>query len=114
MSYLGGESNPKPPHTHGAIHLSDSPPPFLSNSGGISAGGLRVGGFSFLKSIPILQSLSEAQLSKLSASLESRRFMDGDVIINQGDPGNTFYVIETGEVVVTVKEFSSEVRTDNK
>ena len=40
--------------------------------------------------------------------------MDGDVIINQGDPGNTFYVIETGEVVVTVKEFSSEVRTNNK
>ena len=24
--------------------------------------------------------------------------MDGDVIINQGDPGNTFYVIESGEV----------------
>jgi CRP-like cAMP-binding protein len=72
--------------------------------GGLNSGGLRVGGFSFLKSIPLLQSLSEAQLSKLSASLESRRFAQGDVIIQQGDPGHTFYVIESGEVVVTLAQ----------
>ena len=57
------------------------------------------GGFSFLKSIPLLQSLSEAQLSKLSGRLETREYDDGDMIIRQGDAGYSFFVIEAGEVV---------------
>ena len=60
-----------------------------------------IGGFAFLKSIPLFQTLSEAQLSKLSTSLETRLFENSDVIIRQGDAGHSFYIVESGEVVVT-------------
>ena len=73
----------------------------LEGSDGMGINKTAIGGFAFLKSIPLFQTLSEAQLSKLSTSLETRRFEDGDVIIRQDDPGHSFYIVESGEVVVT-------------
>jgi len=52
--------------------LINSTPISSSHSG--DRGKKQFGGFSFLKSIPLLQSLSEAQLSKLSGRLETRQY----------------------------------------
>ena len=53
---------------------------------------------SFLKSVPLFQSLNEKQLDKLVASVGRATFADGDIIIQQGDDGDMFYVIESGLV----------------
>ena len=53
---------------------------------------------SFLKSVPLFQSLSEKQLNKLANAIGHTTFEDGDIIIKQGDDGDMFYVIESGLV----------------
>ena len=58
------------------------------------------GGLAFLKSIPLFQNFSETQMSRLVTHLSPENFEDGDLIIKQGDPGETFYVVLSGEVDV--------------
>ena len=48
--------------------------------------------------MPLFQSLNEKQLDKLVASVGRATFADGDIIIQQGDDGDMFYVIESGLV----------------
>ena len=55
-----------------------------------------------LRESPIFAPLPEATLEALAARLESRRVEAGAVIFNQGDPGDEFYVIESGRVSVAV------------
>ena len=52
----------------------------------------------FLKSIPLFQQFSEAQLSRLQNSLVAKNFPMGTRIIEQGDGGDHFYIIvQVGE-----------------
>ena len=37
------------------------------------------------------------QLKKLAEILNPMKFEDGDIIIQQGDPGNIFYIVEEGQ-----------------
>ncbi|KAG5458998.1 MAG: hypothetical protein BJ554DRAFT_677 [Olpidium bornovanus] len=55
----------------------------------------------FLASVPLLSSLERAEFSKIADALEPVEYEDGDVIIEQGAPGDYFYVIESGECKVT-------------
>ena len=59
-------------------------------------------GVTILKKVKILQSLSEKQLLKIVKSLETINYSDGDEIIVQGDEGDKFYMIASGEVIVFV------------
>ena len=52
----------------------------------------------FLKKVPILQSLADAERFGVADALEQQQYKDGDVIIKEGDAGNTFYIIEKGSV----------------
>jgi CRP-like cAMP-binding protein len=53
-----------------------------------------------LKRISFLEHLKVSELDELIAGLGKRPFQAGEVIIRQGDPGETFYVIASGSVGV--------------
>jgi CRP-like cAMP-binding protein len=57
----------------------------------------------FVKTVPILQSLEPEERTKVADALEPQTFSDGDNIVEEGDPGDCFYIIVSGEVVITKK-----------
>lgn len=52
---------------------------------------------SFLESVDVLRDLTRYELATLSDMLESDVFDDGEAIINQGEDGKYFYIVEDGE-----------------
>lgn len=44
--------------------------------------------------LPLSGNLTDGERSLIADCLESEQFMDGDVIIKIGDPGDKFYIIE--------------------
>lgn len=52
---------------------------------------------SFLEEVPILQSLTPYERSKIADALETRKYAAGDVIIKEGDPGDAFFLLVSGE-----------------
>jgi CRP-like cAMP-binding protein len=55
----------------------------------------------FLKRCPFLEPLTPQELSKLAGALEVSYYEPGDYIVRQGDEGNSFYIIEEGNVKCT-------------
>ncbi|KAI8332812.1 cyclic nucleotide-binding-like protein [Chlamydoabsidia padenii] len=54
---------------------------------------------SFLEEVPLLKSLKSYERHKIADALESVYFDDGDLVIKQGDVGDQFYIIESGNAV---------------
>lgn len=52
---------------------------------------------SFLEEVPLLSSLTPYERSKIADALETQKFSSGDAIIKEGDPGYSFYLLESGE-----------------
>ncbi|KAL2757880.1 hypothetical protein ACRALDRAFT_2025574 [Sodiomyces alcalophilus JCM 7366] len=52
---------------------------------------------SFLEEVPILQSLTPYERSKIADALETRKYAAGEVIIKEGDPGDAFFLLVSGE-----------------
>ena len=61
-----------------------------------------------LENVKILSELSSYERIRLADTLEEEIFHEGDVIIQEGDVGNHFYMIMSGQVKVT-KEISGDV-----
>ncbi|KAK9768745.1 hypothetical protein K7432_000350 [Basidiobolus ranarum] len=55
----------------------------------------------FLEEVPLLVSLESYEKHKIADALETLVFEDGDVVLRQGDKGESFFIIEAGEAVVT-------------
>lgn len=55
----------------------------------------------FLSSVPILQSMDHYERSKIADAIKETPFKAGAQIIKQGDEGNDFYIIISGEAVAT-------------
>ncbi len=55
-----------------------------------------------LRGIPIFAPLPPATLEHLASSMERVSFPAGAVVFRQGDEGDRFYVVETGEVGISV------------
>jgi CRP-like cAMP-binding protein len=55
-----------------------------------------------LAHVPLFSGLSPAELETLGRSLRPRRYARWDLVFQQGDPGDAFYVIESGEVKVVL------------
>lgn len=53
----------------------------------------------FLEEVPIFKSLEGYEKHKIADALESVHFNDKDVVIREGDVGENFYLIESGEAV---------------
>jgi cAMP-dependent protein kinase regulator len=56
----------------------------------------------FLEEVQILESLESYERHKIADALESVVFKDGEVVIKQGDLGENFFIIESGDARVTV------------
>lgn len=52
---------------------------------------------SFLEEVPLLASLTPYERSKIADALDSQKFPARSTIIRQGDPGEAFYILESGE-----------------
>ncbi|KAF9109775.1 hypothetical protein BGX27_007221 [Mortierella sp. AM989] len=55
----------------------------------------------FLETVPLLMSLEPYERHKIADALESVYFDDGQVVVKQGAQGDSFFIIESGEVTVT-------------
>lgn len=55
----------------------------------------------FLKGVPILESMEAYERTQMCDALQTEKHPKGKVIVQQGDPGDKFYIIEAGEAVVT-------------
>jgi cAMP-dependent protein kinase regulator len=53
----------------------------------------------FLEEVPILKSLEIYERHKIADALESVHFDDKQIVIKEGDVGDNFYLIESGEAV---------------
>lgn len=53
-----------------------------------------------LRGVPMFAPLGPAPLEQLALGLEPRRFKAGSEIVHQGDPGERFYLIDSGRVEV--------------
>lgn len=51
----------------------------------------------FLEEVPIFKSLEIYERHKIADALESVNFNDNDIVISEGDSGDNFYLIESGE-----------------
>ena len=59
---------------------------------------------SFLNEVPLLSSLTPYERSKIADALETQKFPAGSTIIREGDPGEAFYLLESGTAAVYKRE----------
>lgn len=52
---------------------------------------------SFLEEVPLLSTLTKYERSKIADALETQKFPSGTPIIKEGDAGEAFYLLESGE-----------------
>jgi len=64
----------------------------------------------FLEEVPLLQSLEPYERHKIADALESVTYNDGEIVIKQGDVGENFYLIESGEAAVLKEDENGVVR----
>jgi CRP/FNR family transcriptional regulator, cyclic AMP receptor protein len=55
-----------------------------------------------LAQVPLFAGFSSTEVDALVPLIRSRRYPKGSVIFHQGDPGTTLYLVETGEVKLTI------------
>ncbi|KIP09224.1 hypothetical protein PHLGIDRAFT_87117 [Phlebiopsis gigantea 11061_1 CR5-6] len=55
----------------------------------------------FLSSVPLLTSLGPEERSKIADALSSVTYEDGEAVVKQGEMGDSFFIIEDGEAIVT-------------
>lgn len=67
----------------------------------------------FLSEVVLLKSLESYEQHKIADALESVYFEDGQEVVKQGDVGDQFYIIESGEAVV-LKTTDGEQKQVNK
>ena len=53
----------------------------------------------FLRTVPLFADLDEADLDRLCAMVTAQRLTRGTVLFEEGDRGDSAYVIEHGELV---------------
>merc|ERR550537_756233 len=61
-----------------------------------------------IRNVKMFETMNEDQVSKLASALERRIFQKGERIMNQGEPGEHFYIVEEGECSCTIKQGESE------
>ena len=54
----------------------------------------------FLEDVPLLEFLEPYERAKIADALETATYNEGDVVIRQGDAGDCFYMVESGEADV--------------
>jgi cAMP-dependent protein kinase regulator len=57
----------------------------------------------FLSTVPLLSGLNTWEKAKIADALETEVFDSGEVVIAQGDVGEYFYLVESGEAEVIIE-----------
>ncbi|KAF2087654.1 camp-dependent protein kinase A regulatory subunit [Saccharata proteae CBS 121410] len=65
----------------------------------------------FLEEVPLLASLTPYERSKIADALETRKFPAGTTIIQEGDVGENFFILESGEAEVFKRGVEHHVKT---
>ena len=68
----------------------------------------------FLSKIPILENLTHEERYIVADALEPVTFKNGEIIIQQGDPGEDFYIIIEGTVVCMQYARKGRYKSDYK
>ncbi|EFY91720.1 protein kinase A regulatory subunit [Metarhizium acridum] len=63
----------------------------------------------FLEEVPLLSSLTPYERSKIADALETKKYAPGEIIIKEGDPGHSFFLLESGEADAFKGEPSNKV-----
>ncbi|MCJ1288340.1 hypothetical protein MMC26_007695 [Xylographa opegraphella] len=69
---------------------------------------------SFLNEVPLLSTLTPYERSKIADALETQKFPAGSTIIREGDPGEAFYLLESGGAAVYKRETGQKALTTYK
>lgn len=56
----------------------------------------------FLEKVPLFSGMIPTERAKIADALETKRFKAGDTIINQGEYGDKFYILEEGKTIAKV------------
>ena len=64
---------------------------------------------SFLEEVPLLSTLTLYERSKIADALDTKKFAPGETIIQEGDPGEAFFILESGEAEVFKRESGEQV-----
>ena len=67
-----------------------------------------------LRGMPIFDELSSHELDLLAARLQPESFQAGEVIFSEGEPGDKFIIIESGQVRVTQKVEGAETELSRR
>lgn len=62
----------------------------------------------FLKRVPLLEQLTEMEMSTVADALAEENYNDGDVIFRQGDDGDFFYIVKEGTAVCSLKDAAGQ------
>jgi cAMP-dependent protein kinase regulator len=69
---------------------------------------------SFLEEVKILSTLTRYERSKIADALETQKFPAGTTIIKEGDAGEAFYLLESGEAEAFKKDTEKAVKQYRK
>ncbi|CAG8896692.1 unnamed protein product [Penicillium nalgiovense] len=64
----------------------------------------------FLEEVPLLSSLKPYERSKIADALDTIKYAANSTIIHEGDPGDAFYLLESGEAEATKNGVSGAVK----
>jgi CRP-like cAMP-binding protein/Fe-S-cluster-containing hydrogenase component 2 len=62
----------------------------------------------YLRKVPLFSTLDDSTLEKLEVGVKLKSYKPGDIIFNEGDQGDSLYVIRTGFVKITKKHMDKE------
>jgi cAMP-dependent protein kinase regulator len=69
---------------------------------------------SFLEEVPLLASLTKYERSKIADALDTQKYPKGTTIIKEGDAGEAFYLLESGEAEAFKEGTSNPVKAYKK
>lgn len=65
-----------------------------------------------LRQVRVLETLSSEQIAQLADTLDLRMYRTGEVIVQQGDAGDEFFIVQSGECSATVETGQGEGEND--
>jgi cAMP-dependent protein kinase regulator len=68
----------------------------------------------FLEEVPLLSSLTPYERSKIADALETKKYPAGTTIIKEGDVGESFYILESGQAEVYKRGVDKAVKQYSK
>ncbi|KAI9843760.1 MAG: hypothetical protein M1837_006120 [Sclerophora amabilis] len=68
----------------------------------------------FLEEVPLLSTLTAYERSKIADALDTQKFPPGTTIIKEGDPGEAFFILESGEAEVFKRGTEASVTSYGK